>query len=137
MSAHFFRRAGSVCGKLAFCPNLVFGRLTVFFRSRVCVPVAIISKCQKRNSNRFGVRRQSGATTALWICALSLPLWERVRVRAYDCQATPYFLVSLTPKPSPRPKGERKNSKQKARTAFSSRDGSGRYSLRCFPAFSR
>src|SRR2546425_9713192 len=32
-SAHFFRRAGPLCGRLAFCANLVFGRLIVFFSS--------------------------------------------------------------------------------------------------------
>src|SRR4030095_11733588 len=51
MSAHFFRRTGSVCGRFAFCPNLVFGRLTVFLSSRAVASVDIINRSQKRNSN--------------------------------------------------------------------------------------
>src|SRR5205085_7191123 len=52
MSAHFFKRAGSVCGRFAFCANFVFGRLIVFFRSSVASSVAISDKYQNRNSNR-------------------------------------------------------------------------------------
>src|SRR2546429_7543768 len=55
ISAHFFRRAGSVCGRFAFCANLVCGRLIVFFNSSGGASIGLVVIVQRRNSNRMSV----------------------------------------------------------------------------------
>src|SRR4030095_11921544 len=50
-SAHFLRRAGSLCARFAFCAKEVLGRLTVFLRSSG-VSVLIISKSNSNSRRR-------------------------------------------------------------------------------------
>src|SRR5262249_42925611 len=41
VSVHLFKRTGSLCPRFAFCEKFVFGRLTVFLRSKGSVIVGV------------------------------------------------------------------------------------------------
>src|SRR5262245_39542543 len=54
-SAHFFKRAGSLCVRFAFCAKAVLGRLTVFFKSSgVSVDIGFTNSSRVKLSTKVG-----------------------------------------------------------------------------------
>src|SRR5690349_6147352 len=121
MSAHFFRRAGSVCGKFAFCPKLVFGRLTVFFRSSVASSVAIKrSSIKSEIVTGFGVRRYRRSRHSVKTETSSVSLWWSFLAVFFTTETR-----------SSHGDTEKSYPKQKTRTTFQRRW----FGLRCLPMF--
>src|SRR5713226_8403625 len=65
-SAHCFRRAGSLCGRFAFCANFVCGRLIVCFSSSAGASVDMSSAFYKRiDSNSMNARSPKASLSLL------------------------------------------------------------------------